>query len=139
MGARQPASGGTSSRIVPLGPECFLELLGIEDTTKDDGAWLEATLQGQDRVLWWCLGVDDLDDAAARRGLRVRVGQARPEATNTLTFRSAGMPAYPMPFFLELIGERTTATNCRRPACGPPATRARPPGSPSWRWATTSR
>ncbi len=64
-----PHLGGTSSRIVPLGPECFLELLGIEDTSKDDGAWLEATLRGQDRVLWWCLGVSDLDDTAARRGL----------------------------------------------------------------------
>ena len=97
--------GGTSNRIVPLGPECFLELLGIEDTSKDDGRWLEATLQGEDRVLWWCLGVDDLDDTAARRGLPVRVGQARNANRDTLTFRSAGMPQYPLPFFLELIEE----------------------------------
>lgn len=66
--------GGTSNRFVPLGPECFLELLGVEDTSKDDGAWLEATLQGQDRVLWWCLGVDDLDDTAARRVLEGWLG-----------------------------------------------------------------
>lgn len=100
--------GGTSNRIVPLGPECFLELLGIEDTAKADGAWLEATLQGQDRVLWWCLGVDDLDDTARRRGLPVRVGQARNEGRDTLTFRSAGMPQYPLPFFLSLIGDPST-------------------------------
>lgn len=100
--------GGTSNRLVPLGPECFLELYGIEDTTKDDGRWLEATLQGRDRILWWCLGVDDLDDTAHRRGLPIRVGQARSDGQGSpLTFRSAGMPQYPLPFFLSLIGERS--------------------------------
>ena len=100
--------GGTSNRIVPLGPECFLELLGIEDTSKDDGAWLEATLQGRDRVLWWCLGVDDLDDSAARRGLPIHVGQARTGDRDELNFRTAGMPRYPLPFFLSLINDRET-------------------------------
>lgn len=99
-----PHLGGTTSRIVPLGPECFLELLGIEDPAKDDGAWLEATLQGHDRVLWWCLGVADLDDAARRRGLPIRAGRARGD--DDIAFRSAGMPQYPLPFFLELIGDR---------------------------------
>lgn len=97
--------GGTTSRLVPLAPECFLEILGIGDTSKDDGAWLDATLQGQDRVLWWCLGVNDLDDTAQRRGLPVRVGQATNPGRDTLTFRSAGMPQYPLPFFLSLIGD----------------------------------
>ncbi|MGD9696217.1 MAG: VOC family protein [Thermoleophilia bacterium] len=99
--------GGTSNRFVPLGPECFLELLGIEDTSKDDGRWLEATLQGRDRVLWWCLGVDDLDDTARRRGLPISTGQARNAGQGpSLTFRSAGMPQYPLPFFLSLVGDR---------------------------------
>lgn len=100
-----PHRGGTRSRLVPLGPECFLELLGIDDTGKSDGAWLEATLQGQDRVLWWCLGVDDLDDTAARRGLPIRSGQARDEQ-DVMVFRTAGMPQYPLPFFIQIIGER---------------------------------
>ncbi|MFN8111351.1 MAG: VOC family protein [Thermoleophilia bacterium] len=98
--------GGTSNRLVPLGPECFLELLGVDDTSKDDGAWLDATLRGEDRILWWCLGVDDLDDAAARRGLRIRVGQATNADRDTLTFRTAGMPSYPLPFFIQLMGAR---------------------------------
>lgn len=104
-----PHLGGTSNRIVPLGPECFLELLGIADTSKSDGAWLEATLQGQDRILWWCLGVNDLDAAAESRGLPIQVGQVRngeTEEDNELTFRTAGMPQYPLPFFLELMSER---------------------------------
>jgi hypothetical protein len=98
--------GGTTSRLVPLGPECFLELLGIEDAAKDDGAWLEATLQGRDRILWWCLGVDDLDDTAARRGLPLRVPQPAEGDRDTLAFRSAGMPQYPLPFFLAIVGDR---------------------------------
>ena len=98
--------GGTSNRRVPLGPECFLELLGIDDTSKSDGAWLEATLQGQDRILWWCLGVNDLDAAAQARGLPIQVGQLPPEDDeDTLTFRTAGMPQYPLPFFIQLIGD----------------------------------
>jgi hypothetical protein len=103
----RPHLGGTNSRIVPLGPECFLELLGIEDASKEDGAWLEAALQGRDRVLWWCLGVSDLDDAARRRGLPIRVGQAGNDDRESLTFRSAGMPRYPLPFFLSLVGDRS--------------------------------
>lgn len=100
--------GGTTNRFVPLGPNCFLELLGIGDTSKADGAWLEATLQGQDRVLWWCLGVNDLDDTAGRRGLPVVTGEAKHADGDALTFRTAGMPRYPLPFFISVAGEADT-------------------------------
>ncbi len=99
--------GGTFNRLVPLGPECFFELLGYDDTSKDDGAWLEATLQGRDRVLWWCLGVRDLDDTAARRGLPIRVPDVTKQKPGSLNFRTAGMPRYPLPFFLSIIGDVT--------------------------------
>ncbi len=97
--------GGTNDRLVPLQDGCFLEILGIEDTTKDDGAWLEATLQGQDRVLWWCLGVNDLDDTAARRGLPVHAGQVAGDDGEEVVFRTAGMPRYPLPFFIAPRGD----------------------------------
>ena len=96
--------GGTTNRIVPLGPQCFLEILGIGDTSKSDGAWLHATLQGHDRVLWWCLGVNDLDATAEQRGLPIRTGQAR-NAEDKIVFRSAGMPQFPLPFFLQFVGD----------------------------------
>ncbi len=98
--------GGTNDRMVPLGPDCFLELLGIQDTSKDDGAWLAATLQGQDRILWWCIGVNDLDDTASRRGLPIRAGEVSTTEGDTFVFRSAGMPQYPLPFFMAPRGER---------------------------------
>ncbi len=100
--------GGTTNRIVPLGPQCFLEILGIGDTSKSDGAWLAAALQGQDRVLWWCLGVNDLDDSAERRGLPIRAGQARTTDADEMVFRSAGMPQYPLPFFFARAGDSAT-------------------------------
>ncbi len=102
--------GGTSDRLVPLKSGRFLELLGVEDTTKDDGAWLSATLQGQDRILWWCLGVNDLDDTAARRGLPVHTGQTADSAEDedAIVFRTAGMPRYPLPFFMAMRGDRAT-------------------------------
>ncbi len=94
--------------IIPLGPQCFLEILGIGDTSKSDGAWLAAALQGQDRVLWWCLGVNDLDDSAERRGLPIRAGQARTTDADELVFRSAGIPQYPLPFFFNRAGDPAT-------------------------------
>ncbi|MCU0308184.1 MAG: VOC family protein [Thermoleophilia bacterium] len=92
--------GGTTNRLVPLQPPLFLELLGIGDTTKDDGAWLERTLAGQDRLLWWVIGVDDLDETAARRGLPVQAGEMVMDNGTTSMFRTAGMARYPLPFFI---------------------------------------
>lgn len=91
--------GGTTNRIVPLAPPTFLELYGIGDTSLADGAWLSQTLAGHDRVLWWALGVDDIDESARRRGLEVQHGTMEMADGSTLTFRTAGMPRYPLPFF----------------------------------------
>ncbi len=96
--------GGTTNLIVPLQPPVYLELLGIGDTSKDDARWLEATLQGRDRVLWWVLTVNDLDDTAARRGLPVQTGEMAMADGSTVVFRNAGMPRYPLPFFVEYDG-----------------------------------
>ncbi len=106
--------GGTTNRFVPLGSNTFLELLGIGDTSKSDGAWLEASLRGQDRVLWWCLGVNDLDDTAARRGLPIQAGEGTNEDGQTITFRTAGMPRYPLPFFIALRGSEEERTRTWR-------------------------
>jgi hypothetical protein len=92
--------GGTTNRIIPLEPPTFLELLGIGDTSLADGAWLAQTLGGRDRVLWWALGVDDIEDAARRRGLEVQHGTMEMSNGATAAFRTAGMPRYPLPFFV---------------------------------------
>lgn len=92
--------GGTTNMFVPLRPPFFLELLGVGDATLPDAGWLSQVLDGRDRPIWWALGVDDLDDTAARRGLPVDAGVADlPDGTQS-TFRSAGMPRYPLPFFM---------------------------------------
>ncbi len=93
--------GGTTNMFVPLRPPLFLELLGVGDTEKPDGAWLTQVLGGRDRPLWWVLGVDDLDDAAARRGLPIRGGQGDTADGTRISFRSAGMPRFPLPFFID--------------------------------------
>jgi hypothetical protein len=92
--------GGTTNRLVPLEPPTFLELLGVGDPTLDDGAWLSRTLDGQDRLLWWVLGVDDLDETAGRRGLPVQTGTMPFADGGTATFHTAGMSRYPLPFFI---------------------------------------
>ena len=92
--------GGTTNRVVPLAPPTFLELLGVGDPTLNDGAWLSETLSGRDRVLWWALGVDDLDETARRRGLPVESGRMEMVDGSLSTFRTAGMPRYPLPFFI---------------------------------------
>ena len=97
--------GGTTNLLVPLAPPTFLELIGIGDATKADGAWLEQALAGHDRVLWWVLGVDDLDETARRRGLPIQVGTMDMESGTTASFRTAGMPRYPLPFFVDYRGD----------------------------------
>lgn len=92
--------GGTTNRVVPLAPPSYLELLGVGDPALSDGAWLSQTLGGRDRVLWWVLGVDDLDDAARRRGLPIQTGTMEMADGSSVTFRTAGMPRYPLPFFI---------------------------------------
>jgi len=92
--------GGTTNLIVPLRPPQYLELLGIGDPSKDDAAWLQATLQGRDRVLWWVLAVNDLADSAARRGLPVQAGRMAMADGSDLDFHNAGMHRYPLPFFV---------------------------------------
>lgn len=92
--------GGTTNRIVPLAPPIFLELLGVTDPTQSDGAWLSQTLAGEDRVLWWCLGVDDIDAAAERRGLPIHASEMEMVDGPPRQFSTAGMPNYPLPFFI---------------------------------------
>lgn len=92
--------GGTTNRIVPLAPPSFIELLGVGDPALGDGAWLSETLAGRDRALWWVLGVDDLDETARRRGLPIQVGMMDMADGSRRTFRTAGMPRYPLPFFI---------------------------------------
>ncbi len=93
--------GGTTNRIVPLQPPTYLELLGIGDPALADGRWLAETLDGRDRVLWWVLGVDDLDETARRRGLPVQTGEMAMADGSTARFRTAGMHRYPLPFFVD--------------------------------------
>lgn len=96
--------GGTTNRLVPLAPPTFLELLGVGDPARPDGAWLAAALEGRDRPLWWAIGVDDLDETARRRGLAVQGGTMEMADGSQARFRTAGMPRYPLPFFVEYAG-----------------------------------
>ncbi len=100
--------GGTTNRVVPLTPPSYLELLGVGDPTLSDGAWLSQTLDGRDRVLWWVLGVDDLDETARRRGLPIQSGRMAMVDGSTLTFRTAGMRRYPLPFFISYDADPKT-------------------------------
>jgi Glyoxalase-like domain len=92
--------GGTTNLLIPLAPPTFLELIGIGDTSLGDGAWLSETLAGRDRVLWWVLGVDHLEETARRRGLPIQTGTMAMSDGATASFRTAGMPRYPLPFFV---------------------------------------
>lgn len=98
--------GGTTNMFVPLAPPLFLELLGVGDTSLADGAWLAQVLDGRDRPLWWVLGVDDLDETAARRRLPIRAGEGDTADGSPISFRSAGMPRYPLPFFIDYPVDR---------------------------------
>ena len=97
-GGRLP--GGVTNRIVPLEPPIFLELLGVTDPSQPDGAWLSQRLAGQDQVIWWCLVVSDIHQAAAQRGLPVHTGEMQMVDGPPRFFRTAAMPHFPLPFFI---------------------------------------
>lgn len=92
--------GGTTNALIPLAPPTFLELLGVGDTALPDGAWLARTLDGADRMIWWALGTADLHESARRRGLPVQTAEMTWPDGSTSVFHSAGMPRYPLPFFI---------------------------------------
>lgn len=92
--------GGTTNRLIPLEPPTFLELLGVGDTSKGDAAWLEATLKGRDRPIWWALGVDDIQAEADRLGMPVHAATMQFQEGGESSFRVVGMPLYPLPFFI---------------------------------------
>ena len=93
--------GGTTNRLVPLQPPLFLELLGVGDPSLADAAWLAETLRGEDRLIWWVVGVRDIDETARRRGLPVVTGTMdMADGRTASSFRTAGTPRYPLPFFI---------------------------------------
>jgi hypothetical protein len=51
-------------------------------------------------VLWWVLGVDDLEETARRRGLPIATGVMEMANGTRSTFQTAGMSRYPLPFFV---------------------------------------
>jgi hypothetical protein len=51
-------------------------------------------------VIRWCLGVAEIHEAAAGRGLPVQTGQMEMVDGPPRVFRTAGMPSYPLPFFI---------------------------------------
>ncbi len=113
--------GGTTNRLVPLAPPTYLELLGIGDTALADGAWLAQTLGGRDRVLWWVIGVDDIEESARRRGLSVQSGTMELTGGGEARFQTAGMERYPLPFFVayaERGEDRVRACDDRYGAAG---------------------
>ena len=99
---------------MPLEPPIFLELLGVTDPTQSDGAWLAQTLGGEDRVLWWCLGVNDIEESADRRGLPIHSSEMEMVDGPSRFFRTAGMPNYPLPFFISFDMDRDELMELRR-------------------------
>ena len=97
---------GTMNAVVPLGPGQFLELLAIEDPTATSPlvAGLRNLLRDGDRMAGVCLRPVDLDEVAARLGLRIMSGE-RHEPGRTLRFRRTVVESDPgMPFFIDWLG-----------------------------------
>jgi len=85
---------GTANRIVPLG-STYVELLAVADVEQASRSFLgrhvlSAVREG-DRLLGWCVSVDDVDQVATRLALEPSEGsRARPDGT-ILRWRGAGL------------------------------------------------
>lgn len=110
--------GGSAHRIIPLEPPTFLELLGVEDESQSDGAWLAATVAGGDRPIWWVVGTSDMATVSARRGLPVVRGEIPQQDGTVAAFQSAGMHRFPLPFFIQHSADRRDHWRRRYEAAG---------------------
>ena len=86
---------GTANRIVPFGGSQYLEILGVVDPVEArqslfGRALVDATADG-DRLVRWCIEVDDLEAVAARLGLTVEPRSRRLPDGVLLTWRAAGL------------------------------------------------
>jgi len=102
---------GTANRIVPLGRE-YVELVGVvAPSTAARSAFGRAVLEASrdgDRLLFWAVGTDDIDDAARRLTLEVTRGARTRRDGSTLAWRNAGVQRATeitsFPFFIQWDG-----------------------------------
>jgi glyoxalase-like protein len=92
-GGRHPGAG-TANRIVPLG-DAYLELMAIvepdEAATSLFGRLVAQRLERGEGVAAWCVRPDDLESAAAERGLELAAAsRVRPDGVE-LRWRLAGV------------------------------------------------
>jgi Glyoxalase-like domain len=112
-GGRHPG-WGTENRIVPLG-DTYLELIAVADeavaSANTFGEWVSSAATPHGRPLGWAVRPDDLDETAARLGLRSQWGErARPDG-ELVRWRAAGIDEAAtqpgVPFFIEWAAQTT--------------------------------
>jgi len=109
---------GLRNRILPLAPPQYLELIALDPRWRgEDNAnrsWLRESTAAGNRLIWWAVGTDDIDDVAARTGREAIAGRALEEAGSmTGGWRSVWPPGggvSGLPFF---IGYETDPTEQR--------------------------
>ncbi|HEX8100841.1 MAG TPA: VOC family protein [Actinomycetota bacterium] len=88
------ADWGTANRIVPLGSS-YLEIVGVVDQQLAAGTSYGNHVQEQtkhgDRLIGWCLRVDDLDETASRLGLEMTPGARTLPDGGRVAWRTVGV------------------------------------------------
>ena len=105
-GGHHPAFG-TGNRIVPLGDDCYLELMAIVDRHTAEQNFLgrkliEHMAEGE-RFVGWVVATDDLDSVADRLGLLAVPGARVRTDGKEITWKVAGIEeafARDLPFFI---------------------------------------
>jgi hypothetical protein len=100
---------GTANRVVPLGGDQYLELVGVVDDTEAEtnpfGSTVRASVEQGGGLVGWCVAVDDAEADAERLGLGLTEGSRTRADGVTLSWRTAGLEAALAepwrPFFIE--------------------------------------
>ena len=98
---------GTANRIVPVGNDQYVELLGVVDSSVAHpmATWLQSVTAGGDRVIGVCIEPDDFAAAEARTAETAFPLTRAHEDGRVVHFRIVGMGGalgpHRLPFFIE--------------------------------------
>ncbi len=107
---------GTLTRVIPIAPTQYIELLQAYDTSLEWGADVAAAVARREPLLGWSIEVDDIEWVSSRTGIAIHDGTVELEDGSRGGWKSVSPQDDDLPFFIRYgrsHGERVTGNQER--------------------------